>query len=392
MLTQSGCLARRKRLWDALPSAVEWVLVADPRHVLYFSGFWVSPMSFSAHERAWLLLERDGKTTLLGDNFTVKSRVEDPFVDDEVVSQWYDHRHSVVNRDHALIAAVEQISDRLYGREGAVEAEWLSVGAVDVLGLDYETHSVRKEAQDSPDNEPVDLGTVIRTLRRKKEPDEIELIQQCTRACEAGQARARDVIRPGLTDFDMFREVHAAVLEAAGQPCLIYGDFRETTPKQPKAGGFPVGAKLEAGNLFILDYSVVMQCYRCDFTNTLAIDKQPTADQQRLFDIVSAAMKAGEQTFRAGVPARDVFDAVETPIRDAGLAENFKHHAGHGIGLGHPEPPILVPDSDDVLIAGDVVTLEPGLYVEGIGGLRIENNYRITESGFEQLSHHRIGL
>jgi len=68
-----------------------------------------------------------------------------------------------------------------------------------------------------------------------------------------------------------------------------------------------------------------------------------------------------------------------------GMGE-LTHHAGHGLGLEHPESPILVPESTDVLRAGDVVTLEPGCYREGVGGVRLENNYLITESGFEQLN------
>ncbi len=391
MLTQPGCLARRQRLWDTLPAEIEWVLIADPRHVHYFSNFWVQPLSFSGGERGWLLLERDGKATLLGDNFTLRSRAGDPFIDDEVMVKWYDHRHSVINRDHALLEAARQISDRLYGREGAVEAEWLPTGAFELLGLDHEAHSVRKEAKDRPGREPVDLGTVIRGLRRKKEADEIALIKECTRACEAGQATAREMLQPGLSEYDIFRAVYAAVLEKSGRPCLIYGDFRATTPTTIKAGGLPTNYKLKAGDFFILDYSVVLEGYRCDFTNTLCVG-DPNPKQRHLFDTVSAAMRSGETALRAGALARNVFDATEKPIRDAGLAANFAHHAGHGIGLAHPEPPILVPESDDVLIAGDVVTLEPGLYVEGIGGIRIEHNYLITDSGYERLSNHVISL
>lgn len=391
MLTESGCLARRQRLWDSLPEEVEWVLVADPRHVHYFSNFLVQPMSFSAGERAWLLLEREGPATLLGDNFTLRSRVRDPYIDEEVMIKWYDHRHSVTNRDHALFQAAEQISDRLYGREGAVEAEWLPLGAFELLGLDHEDHTVRKEAKDPTSGEPVDLGTVIRSLRRQKEADEIALIEECTKACEAGHAKAREILDPGLKEYDIFREVYAAVLQKAGRPCLIYGDFRATFPTQIKAGGLPTNYKLKSGDFFILDYSVVLDGYRCDFTNTLCVC-DPTPQQMQLFNLAETAMRAGEKTLKAGTLAKDVFDAVETPIRNAGLAENFAHHAGHGIGLAHPEPPILVPESEDVLLAGDVVTLEPGLYVDGIGGLRIEHNYLITETSYERLSNHVISL
>ncbi len=391
MLTQPGCLARRKRLWEALPADLEWVLIADPRHVHYFSNFWVQPLSFSAGERCWLLLERDGKATLLGDNFTLRSRAGEPFIDEEVMIKWYDHRHSVMNRDHALLKAAEQISDRLYGRAGVVEAEWLPVGAFELLGLDHEAHSVQREAKDPPKRAPVDLGTVIRGLRRKKEADEIALIKECTRACEAGHAQAREILKAGIGEYDMFRAVYAAVLEKAGRPCLIYGDFRATTSTQIKAGGLPTDYKVKAGDFFILDYSVVLDGYRCDFTNTLCAG-DPTPQQAHLFNTVQAAMRNGEKTLKAGALAKDVFNATNQPIADAGLAANFAHHAGHGIGLAHPEPPILVPESEDVLIAGDVVTLEPGLYVEGIGGIRIEHNYLITDTGYERISQHVISL
>lgn len=391
MLTPAGCLSRRSRLWAMLPADVEWVLIADPRHVHYFANFLVHPLSFSAGERAWLLLERDGKATLLGDNFTLRSRSGEPVIDEEVMIRWYDHQHSVVNRDHALLEATKQISERLFGRVGVVEAEWLPVGAFELLALDQEAHSVQKETRIRARRDPVDLGTVIRSLRRTKEADEIALLKQCMRAGEAGQTRAREIVRPGVTEFEVYREVQAAALAAAGRPGLVYGDFRACTPTKPKAGGLPTDYKLQAGDLFVLDYSVVLDGYRSDFTNALAVG-EPNGHQRHLYDVVSAAMKNGEMALRAGTKARDVFDAVQKPIRDAGLADKFKHHAGHGIGLAHPEPPILVPESDDFLMEGDVITLEPGLYVEGIGGIRIEHNYLITADGYERLSNHAISL
>ena len=391
MLTKEGCLARRQRLWQALPESIEWVLVADPRHVHYLTNFWVNPLSFSNGERAWLILERSGKTTLLGDNFTLRSRVGEPFVDEEVMVRWYDHKHSVINRDHALLQAAEKSAERLFGRSGAVEAEWLPVGAFELLGLDHERHSVRREAGDSTRQLPVDLGTVLRRLRRKKEADEIALLRECMRAGEAGQARAREIVRPGVSELEVYLAVQEAAIKAAGRAGLVYGDFRAATPAQPKVGGLPTNYQLQPGDLFVLDYSVVLEGYRSDFTNTLAV-AEPTAEQQKLYDIVMAAMQSGEATLKAGAKAADVFAATERPIREAGLAERFAHHAGHGIGLAHPEAPILVPESEDVLVAGDVLTLEPGLYVPGVGGIRNEHNYLITETGYERLSQHTISL
>ena len=74
------------------------------------------------------------------------------------------------------------------------------------------------------------------------------------------------------------------------------------------------------------------------------------------------------------------------------MADYFPHHAGHGLGLSHPEAPFFVLEATEALLAGDVVTLEPGLYVPGVGGVRIEHNYLITDAGYERLSNHTIAL
>jgi Xaa-Pro aminopeptidase len=103
-------------------------------------------------------------------------------------------------------------------------------------------------------------------------------------------------------------------------------------------------------------------------------------------------MSAGEATLKAGTACQAVYDAVRGALAAAGLADYFPHHAGHGLGLSHPEAPFFVRHSSETLVAGDVVTLEPGVYVDGIGGIRIENNYLVKADGFDRLSHHTITL
>jgi Xaa-Pro aminopeptidase len=326
----------------------------------------------------------------MADNFTFRSAVHEPYIDREVIETWYDHQHSVINRDHALLAALESISERLYGRRGVVEAEWLPLGAFELLGLDHETHSVKREPGQRRRDMADDLGTTLRELRRRKEADEVALLRLCMAAGDAGHARAREFIQPGVTDLDIFREVQSAAIAAAGRPAVIYGDFRATSAKQPKAGGLPAGHTLADGELFILDYSVMLDGYRSDFTNTYAVGK-PSDEQEMIFRLCESAMAAGERVLKAGAKARDVYAATSGPLDEAGYGP-LSHHAGHGLGLAHPEPPILVPQSDDTLQAGDVLTIEPGLYVEGIGGVRIEHNYLITETGSERLSNHLIAL
>ena len=109
-------------------------------------------------------------------------------------------------------------------------------------------------------------------------------------------------------------------------------------------------------------------------------------------DLCCRAMAAGEKELRAGAECLGVYNAVRGVFEREGVADAFPHHAGHGIGLSHPEAPFFVRHADEVLLAGDVVTLEPGLYVAGIGGIRIEHNYLITATGYERLSNHEITL
>lgn len=378
MLSKEGCLARQKRLWEAVPDHLQWILIADPRHVLYLSNFLVQPFSFSRGERALLLLDRVKGVTLIGDNFTLRSAAAEFFVDHVAIEPWYDHKHSVENRDHALFKALKSVVPQLKGRAGAIEAEWLPVGALQELEI-------------TQTDATLEIGSTLRQLRRQKHADEIALLKLAMQACDAGHACAREIVEAGKTEFDVYRKVQAAVLQAAGLPVIVYGDFRACNAAVPKAGGLPSPHILEQGDLFVLDYSVVIHGYRSDFTNTISVG-EPNADQQKLFSLCQAAMQAGESTLKAGTKCADVHAATAAPLWDAGYRDNFQHHAGHGLGIGHPEAPILVPESIDTLQAGDVVTLEPGVYVEGIGGMRIEHNYLITDDGFERLSNHIISL
>ena len=383
MLTLEGCQERRQRLWAQLPEETQWVLLADPRHVYYFSGFLVQPLSFSVGERGWLLLEREGPTTLLADNFTRRSAVAPPHVDAEELETWYDHRNSVINRDHALLAALKRVAGRLLDRPGIVEEEWLPLHA-----SGYLPDAV---GEFEHDGQWCTLGNLVRRLRRNKHADEIATLEQAMRACAGGHAAALATVAPGVTEFEVYQAIHAAVLAEARQPVQIYGDFRSTNRETPKRGGAPTGQVLSAGDLLLLDYSVIVDGYRSDFTNTVSAGP-PSPEVQRVFDACHAALQAGAAALRAGVRAVDIYETVAAPLRQSGWGDTFTHHAGHGLGMGHPEPPILVSQSTDVLEAGDVVTLEPGLYVPGVGGIRLEHNYLITPTGSRCLSPHELRL
>ena len=391
MLTEAGCRQRRAHLWARLPESITAAIVADPRHVGYLANFRVQPLCFSRGERALLLLERDGggpgKATLAADNFTEKTADAEVFCDDFLVTEWYDHKHRVTNRDHATFAALARRGS--IGGKTLLEAEWCPamVGEVcrDGLKTDAELHFASDEL-----GEEATLGSLLRDLRRQKLPDEIECLKTCMKAGDAGHARAFEVIEPGVTDLAVYNAIQAACNEAVGRPGILYGDFRATRKGQGKAGGLPGNEPLREGDLLILDFSFVLNGYRSDFTNTYAVG-EPTDDQRRLHDACVAAMTAGEGVLKAGAKASAVYEACSGVLVDAGFGK-LTHHAGHGLGMGHPEPPIEVPESTDVLRENDVVTLEPGSYHDEIGGVRVEHNYRITADGYERLSGHQVTL
>ena len=298
MLTKEGCLSRQKRFWNQLDPRVEWVVVGDPRHIAYLANFWVQPLSFSAQERSLLVLDRAGKSWLIADNFTRRSAACVPHVDREVLFAWYDHKHSLTPRSQALTHGFQQILPEI-GKVGMIE------GAVVPAEILIAIQASGRE----PVTSGVSLNCALLQLRRQKEPDEIEQLRECMRVGEAGLRRVREVARAGVTEWDVYRELHAAVLEAAGKPVQMYGDFRATNASLHKAGGMPTNYRLANEDLLLIDYSVVIDCYRSDFTNTFAIG-QPTPAQRKQYDLCLQAMHTAEATLRAGVAAREVYNAV----------------------------------------------------------------------------------
>jgi methionine aminopeptidase len=363
MLTAEGCRQRRLRLWELLDPKpdTDHLRLADRFHLRYLANFGIDPFNLNFGFGGILLSRNDGGAKLITDN-RVKSFAEKAHVDDRVGVPWYDGQ--TPGRGPRELAPFQGTS-----------------GDLATMHLD-----------DRP--EAAFGQTVFRTvaqMRRQKWPDEIALLTRCMRATEAGHAWARTNIRPGMTELDVCLGVFSACTRAAGHPVIIYGDFA-VSPGPERRGGAPTDRVLQPGDLFILDYSVVIDDYRSDFTNTISVGNQPTPDQQRLFDLCLQAMAAGERELRAGQACQAVYDAVRGTFDRAGVGEHFPHHAGHGIGLMHPEAPFFVRHSTETLLENDVVTLEPGLYIAGIGGMRIENNYRITAQGYERLSNHVISL
>jgi Xaa-Pro aminopeptidase len=365
MLSAEGCRQRRQRFLERLGTlpAGELVILSDPRHLIYLANFHVDPFSLGAGFGAYLLLRRDGHATLIHEN-RVPQSAQQAHVDEREVIPWYDGQSP--GQGPRTLALREALCRRVDGQTF--------------------------QAHDDPGHpEAPRVTRALAELRRVKDADELDVLRRCMRATDAGHAWARENIQPSMTELDVYRGVSSACAQAAGQAVIVYGDFA-VSPGPERRGGPPTDRVLQPGDMFILDYSVVIWGYRSDFTNTLVVGREPTAEQRRLYDLCVEAMGAGERELRAGAACLAVYDAVRGVFEKEGVADAFPHHAGHGLGLTHPEAPFFVRHADEALLAGDVVTLEPGLYVTGVGGIRIEHNYLVTAGGFKRLSGHTIAL
>lgn len=163
-------------------------------------------------------------------------------------------------------------------------------------------------------------------------------------------------------------------------------------PELRRRLGPPTNRVLQPGDLLLVDFSVIVRGYRGDFAATLRIDHEPDQALARCHAGVLAALATGEAMLRAGQSCSGLDRSVRQSLADLSLDPKSHGHLGHGIGLDHPEAPFIVPQSEDTLREGDVITLEPGQDGPAFGGLRVERTYRITDDGFESLATHGLGL
>lgn len=379
MLTADGCRKRRERLWASLPEKPDWILLYEPQHLTYYANYYASPFVFrTQNAAAVLILGADGSSLLIADNI-LQPYVEASHVDKFELPIWYRSKESAPERQKFLIKAALNAMKLRRGDKIGVE------GAVP-SGLVQALRDERKRLK------IVDVSPAIHLLKRRKDPDELVLMRKSIAAMEAGFAAAIAGFKPGMTELQAYELVQKAVMEAAGEQVTLYGDF-VSGPRTELTGGPPSSRVMEKNDLFLLDFSVILHGYRGDFANTFVIDGgTPTDRQKELAGYCYEAMDAAEKLLKPGANCKTVDMAARNVFEMRHLGESFPHHTGHGLGLGHPDPPYIVPASSDTLVSGDIVTIEPGQYIKGVGGMRFERNYLITDTGYETLSKHQIAL
>jgi Xaa-Pro aminopeptidase len=229
----------------------------------------------------------------------------------------------------------------------------------------------------------VEIDEIVFELRRRKDADELRMMRRANEANRAMYEHARKIVESGVNELDVYAELHAEAIRSLGEALTYFGqDFRSGA-----RGGPPRNRRIEAGELFILDLGVGFRGYYSDNARTLAVGGQPTADQRRAWEAVTAVFGIIESTAKPGVSCRELFRQIDRELNEH-RPWQFNHHLGHGVGLAPHEGPHLNPNWNDTLAEGDFLAVEPGLYHDDLrAGVRVEQNYLVTADGVELLTN-----
>jgi Xaa-Pro aminopeptidase len=230
----------------------------------------------------------------------------------------------------------------------------------------------------------VPTSGLVERFRRVKEPAEVARIHAaCTIADEAlGALLPHLAERPSERDFALDLEVE---MRRRGASANSFDPIVASGPNAAKPHAAPSARPVEAGELVVIDFGCVVDGYCSDMTRTVSVG-DPGPEARRVWDVVRESQWAGREAVRAGVDCAQVDRACRDVIAAAGWADSFVHGTGHGVGLEIHEEPRVAASARGTLEAGSIVTVEPGVYLPGVGGVRIEDTVVVTHDGAEPLT------
>jgi Xaa-Pro dipeptidase len=229
----------------------------------------------------------------------------------------------------------------------------------------------------------VSLEEAIPGLRMVKDRDEVEAIRAAIRVTETALHTLAAWVQVGLTERQIAERLTREILSAGADGVAFMIVVAGANGADPHAG--PSDRPLQPGDLVTIDCGAVLDGYIADITRTWAVG-QVVGELRKVYEVVLQANVAGRAAARPGVAAQEVDRAARKVIEDAGYGKFFIHRTGHGLGIETHEPPYVVEGNHQVLEPGMVFTVEPGVYLPGVGGVRIEDDVVVTHDGAESLT------
>jgi Xaa-Pro aminopeptidase len=232
--------------------------------------------------------------------------------------------------------------------------------------------------------EIVEASGWVEALRAVKDEAEIESIDAAQQLTDWALDFLIECVRPGKSERDVALELEF-FMRREGADGVAFPPIVASGPNSARPHWIPGDRRLETGDIVLLDYGARVDGYCADMTRTLVIG--PATERQReVYDAVLAANEAGAAAARVGVAGKDVDAAARAVLEERGFGEYFGHGLGHGVGLEVHELPNVGTRSEAPLEAGSVITIEPGVYIPGFGGVRIEDLAVVEESGVRILT------
>ena len=224
----------------------------------------------------------------------------------------------------------------------------------------------------------------VRALRKVKEEEELELLRKAGELTSEGMKAAYEAVKPGVREYEVAAEIEYAMRKKGS-----WGTAFGTIVASGVRSAFPHGGcterKMKKGDLVVVDIGAAYKYYRSDMTRTIVAGKS-SAKQKKIYEVVRLAQEKVFQVVKPRMKARDIDAIARKIIEEAGYGEYFVHGLGHGVGIEVHEPPALNQKSKDILAVGNVVTIEPGIYILGFGGIRIEDTVLVRKRGTEKFT------
>ncbi len=302
-----------------------------------------------------------------------------------------------------LASAVELAVGGMKAQRQAIAGALSGAGRV---GIEAEHVSWAARERWAELTEPAELvatSGMVETLREVKDEGEVESIARACAIADEALGRVVGMLREGVTENEVAIELDSA-MRRLGAEDRAFETIVASGPNSAKPHARPSDRPMRAGETVVIDFGATWEGYRSDMTRTFFVagapavgspgaprragrDLSDSADRMReVYDLVAAAQQAGLEALGPGVAAGVVDRACRAMIAEAGYGEAFEHSTGHGVGLDIHEAPTVADGSTAILSPGVVATVEPGIYLPGVGGVRIEDTAVITPTGNRPLT------
>ena len=348
-------VARRNRLRKLIEQAeVDALLVTNFKNVTYLTGF--------TGDDSFLLVTANGETLISDKRYTTQLEEECPGLNLEIRGPG----------ERMLPVTVSVIENAGVKRLG-IEAESATVSLERTLAKDLGGHEI------------VPTESLVERLRIVKDKDEIEATRRACRQAERAYEVVRALITPEMTELDVAAELEYQA-RRFGAKALSFPAIVAVGPRAALPHATPTGTRIKSSDFMLVDWGANSGLYMSDLTRIIVTAKI-SPKLRKVYGVVLTAQLAAINAIRPGVTCEEVDRVARKVISKAGFGKAFGHGLGHGTGLEIHEAPRLAEGQKTKLQPGMIVTVEPGIYLPGWGGVRIEDDILVTRTGHEVLSN-----